>query len=266
MPTPTAATYDAFNRAFEFFNARLFGGALPECLITLQRKGRTYGYFKRAAFADTAGEAITDEIALNPAHFRVRDDRATISTLVHEMVHLWQAHFGRPSRNGYHNRQWADRMEAIGLMPSSTGGVDGKRTGQRVSHYIVEGGAYDTAFAELRATGFVVPWGDAGRPVDGGAKPNSKTRYTCPTCGLNAWAKPAVDVICQKCLEPLRAEDEADAAYDARQRRWEELLVIAVGVMAERGRAAARAGAAEGAAYETTSGATAAVRRPIDAH
>jgi hypothetical protein len=33
----TEQEYGAFSAAFVFFNARLFGGALPACLITLQR-------------------------------------------------------------------------------------------------------------------------------------------------------------------------------------------------------------------------------------
>lgn len=40
---PTATTYDELRRAFEFFNARLFQGKLPACLLTLQREKRTYG-------------------------------------------------------------------------------------------------------------------------------------------------------------------------------------------------------------------------------
>ena len=41
---PTAKTYAALNRAFDFFNDRLFGGELPPCLVTLQRKNKAYGY------------------------------------------------------------------------------------------------------------------------------------------------------------------------------------------------------------------------------
>jgi hypothetical protein len=44
-----------------------------------------------------------------------------LSTLVHEMVHVWQETYGNPSRRGYHNRQWAEKMREVGLQPSSTG-------------------------------------------------------------------------------------------------------------------------------------------------
>ena len=56
-------------------------------------------------------EETTDEIALNPATFHDRTAEEILSTLVHEMVHLWQHHFGTPSRASYHNREWAAKMK-----------------------------------------------------------------------------------------------------------------------------------------------------------
>jgi hypothetical protein len=73
----------------------------------MQRKNKTYGYFAGDRFGTLDGEEITDEIALNPSHFRERTTEQSLSTLVHEMVHLWQHHRGekksRPAtttRNG----------------------------------------------------------------------------------------------------------------------------------------------------------------------
>jgi hypothetical protein len=36
----------------------------------------------------------------------------SLSTLFHEKAHLWQHHFGNPSRTGYHNKEWAACMAA----------------------------------------------------------------------------------------------------------------------------------------------------------
>ena len=36
-PNPTSKTYTSLDDAFAFFNARLFAGRLPACLITMQR-------------------------------------------------------------------------------------------------------------------------------------------------------------------------------------------------------------------------------------
>ena len=81
------------------------------------------------------------------------------------MVHLWQHHFGKPSRAGYHNKEWAEKMHAVGLHPSDTGQPGGKETGQQMTHYIAPGGPFQAAFADLDAEGFdalyVELWGDA---------------------------------------------------------------------------------------------------------
>ena len=72
------------------------------------------------------------------------------STLAHEMAHAWQYHFGKPSAEaGYHNVEWGTKMEEIGLMPSNTGEPGGKRTGQQMTHYIVEDGPFAEAASDL---------------------------------------------------------------------------------------------------------------------
>jgi hypothetical protein len=208
-PSPTKRTYGDLNRAYDFFNKRLFGGRLPRCLITMQRKNSTYGYFAGDRFGSSDSGETIDEIALNPSHFAQRSTAQVLSTLVHEMVHLWQHHHGKPSRNGYHNKQWAAKMRAVGLVPSSTGEVGGKETGQALSHYIEPGGAFNIAYAILARRGlfrvsYVELWDDeAARKM----KSASKTRFTCPTCAANAWGKPTLHVICGECTQRMVAEE-----------------------------------------------------------
>jgi hypothetical protein len=127
----------------------------------MQRKNRTYGYFSGERWNDQAG-AVTDKIALNPAHFTTRSTEEVLSTLAHEMVHLWQHHCGTPSRSAYHNKEWAAKMDAIGLCLSHTRAPGGKRTGQHMSHYVVAGGPFAQACTDLLAEGFVISCGIAG--------------------------------------------------------------------------------------------------------
>jgi predicted SprT family Zn-dependent metalloprotease len=181
----------------------------------MQRQKKAYGYFAGGRFGTKDGSEITDEIALNPSHFSNRTTEQSLSTLVHEMVHLEQHHFGKPSRNGYHNKAWAALMHAVGLIPSDTGAQGGKETGQRVSHYIAAGGRFDVACAKLIRQGFAVRyvelWGD---PEKRKKKAASKTKYTCGSCGVNAWGKPAINLICGECDERLEA-DEAPGEDEA---------------------------------------------------
>ena len=104
MTDPTRTTYQGLTEAYDFFNERLFGGRLPRCLITMQRQKGAYGYFAGKRFGSRDGKEITDEIALNPAHFKNRTTEESLSTLAHEMCHLEQEHFGKPSRRSYHNK------------------------------------------------------------------------------------------------------------------------------------------------------------------
>ena len=211
MATPTEQAYSELQHAYDVFNTRLFAGQLPPCLITMQRKNRTYGYFSGERWNDKEG-AVSDEIALNPVHFATRSTDEVLSTLVHEMVHLWQHHFGKPSRSSYHNKEWADKMDVIGLTPSDTGRPGGKRTGQHMNHYVIEDGAYAKASTELLSSGFVISWRDRAREDGPGkgktaGKAGVRTKYTCPDCGLNAWAKPEVVILCGGCEVALEAEE-----------------------------------------------------------
>ncbi len=159
---PTQETYYSWQYAFDFFNRELFSDTLPSCLITYQRKKSSMGYFSPDRFIDSEG-GKTDEIALNPTFFAIRGIIDAASTLVHEMVHLWQYHDkdGKHGRRGYHNTQWAKKMESIGLYPSATGRPGGKRTGDRVSHYIVKDGLFAQKAAILmRDEKFQVRWVD----------------------------------------------------------------------------------------------------------
>src|ERR1700686_2839600 len=132
---PTRETYDPLQQAYENLNRSLFEGALPNCLISLQRHKQSYGYFCGDRFGRADG-TLTDEIALNPSHFRDRSQEAILSTLAHEMVHLWQHHFGKAGRGRYHNMEWAEKMKSIGLQPTSTGKEGGAETGDVMDHII----------------------------------------------------------------------------------------------------------------------------------
>jgi predicted SprT family Zn-dependent metalloprotease len=157
--SPTDETYDEWQMAYDHFNDELFGGKLPTCLLTFQREKHTMGYFSQDRFSNRLGRK-TDEIALNPSYFAVCPVNESLQTLVHEMTHLWQHHFGKPGRGRYHNKEWADKMESIGLMPSTTGHPGGKRTGDKLSDYIIAGGLLETSIKRLKNRGFSLLWMD----------------------------------------------------------------------------------------------------------
>jgi hypothetical protein len=48
-------------------------------------------------------------------------------------------------------------------------------------------------------------WSEAGEKTRK-TKAASKTRYTCPECLMNAWAKPDVHLVCGECDERMEAD------------------------------------------------------------
>jgi predicted SprT family Zn-dependent metalloprotease len=117
------------------------------------------GYFSAERWANSRGKR-THEIAMNPAYFARHKLIEVLQTLVHEQCHLWQCEFGKPSRAGYHNREWAARMESIGLMPSHNGAVNGRKTGQTMSDYPIKGGKFIQACKALIEQGYRLSWID----------------------------------------------------------------------------------------------------------
>jgi len=196
---PTAITpveYGGLQMAYDHFNAALFENTLVDVFITYQRHAHSKGYFSPDRFSGRTVAFGRHELALNPDTFVGRSDEQITSTLVHEMVHCWQQQHGKPGSRGYHNKEWAAKMKAVGLQPSSTGAVGGKETGQRVMHYIIPGGLFTKAFAELAATGWMLNLESMHRSGPTGGTNNSKTKFSCTSCGQNAWGKRDLAVTC----------------------------------------------------------------------
>lgn len=222
---PTTEAYAPWQEAFRFFNNRLFCSKLADSVITLTWHTRARGYFCAGAFQDRDG-AVAYEIAMNPSWFEACGDASALSIFVHEMCHQWRHDHGPLNRKGgkggkgaggYHDSVWADKMEAIGLMPSNTGEPGGKRLGFQMTHYIIEGGAFDRACREFLADGHFIDWrfGLIRRPpsliVTGGAEEpakasrNTRTKFVCPVCDLRAWARSSARLSCIDCDKPLSA-------------------------------------------------------------
>lgn len=201
MNTVTAQTYNNLDEAYAFFNKRFFGGTLPSVAITLTRSKKFYGFFQPNSFRQRNNAKPIGEIALNPDAFLTRNNEDVLSTLLHEMVHVWQENFGKTSRSSYHNKQFATKMAEVGLICSSTGQAGGKTTGQKMSHYINP----DGEFAHMLKAGYfsksVVDYGSSQFTAEPKPRKVSKVKYTCPNCNQNAWAKPNTKLICGNCYE-----------------------------------------------------------------
>jgi len=205
--TPTKAQFTALENAYDYFNTVLFSGELPPIFLNLSRKSKAAGFAAPKRWTDTKGVTSIHEISINPI---ILDQTVEyiFATLVHEMCHTWQFDFGKTSRNGYHNKQWADKMLAVGLIPSSTGEPGGKMTGQNMSDYPQENGRFLQALDKMPKE-FLLPFksiegvgltlGAGGGVTKEGSSKKTKTKYTCPECEVNAWGKDSLNLRCEDC-------------------------------------------------------------------
>lgn len=214
----TIKQYQGLQAAFDYFNDTLFKSSLPDCVLTLNRSRHSYGYFvTKENWQDSKGEKY-NEIALNPDEMILGDEHRTdkdiMSTLVHEMCHLWQHYDGSEPRRGYHNKDFAEKMERVGLFTTADYTWEGKRTGQNMGHLIIEGGAFDKAYenmpSEIKIECHTLFKVDAKKKRANKAKKRVFV-YTCPKCGATIKGRPGMNLICGDCkvaFEMEKPEDE----------------------------------------------------------
>lgn len=189
--------------AFGFFNKHIFDNALPPCIVTLSRRKGAYGYFFPKTFEKDG--AVYDEVALTPTSLE-RSTIESLATLVHEMVHLWQEHYGKPSGN-YHNKQWSRKMVAVGLQPFNVQNPK-LSTGPKCSHSIIVNGLFEqmalkfmTYRGEIELKSIVSSFVTQ--------KPTVKKRPVlyCPTCDnkLTVPFDAQIIVTCTRCNELMKA-------------------------------------------------------------
>ena len=223
--SPTTAQFDAFEDAYEFFNEKLFDNELPPVILNLSRKSKAMGFvapFRWRKAEDEVGKGTIHELSLNPEILSM-SLVDVYSTLVHEQCHIWQYTHGKPSRNGYHNKEWASQMLWVGLIPSHNGQVGGRMTGQNMSDYPEEGGKFLKALDEMpeeyklpftsvegdfrrntaaltgRLTGIInITDGSTGGDEPPPKPRTSKNKYSC-LCGNNVWGKLELNIICGDC-------------------------------------------------------------------
>jgi len=203
--TPTLQQFSAYQAAWEYFNRELFCGELKPCILNFRQYPNSYGIFGNDRW--TNGSETVHEISLSPDSL-ARPVIDTMSTLVHEMCHQWQQDHGDPPRRCYHDKEWASKMEAIGLQPSHTGSPGGKRTGQKMTHFIVEGGPFFAAYQAMPED-IKLPWLSMIPPQEEKEKkPKTRIKYLCNGCQVNVSGKRGLAIVCGQCKSDMIPEDD----------------------------------------------------------
>lgn len=207
----------ALVESFDYFNERLFEKKLPRpMLIFARNKAIVGGYFAADKWVNDEGTEMVHEIALNANTMKEGDMLRFGVVLVHEMVHMEQYLEGKHSRAGYHNKEFVNRCYELGLQCTSE---NENGTGQRVDSQMIEGGPFAEAMLTFPEDA-IFPWiaemldadpndgNGKGKGKDegdkkGGSKAGKRSKYTCPVCGLNVWAKAGAKLACLECDQVL---------------------------------------------------------------
>jgi hypothetical protein len=185
------------HRCFQLFNSHFFAGDLPEPAITIQTKGKrnAYGWCSKVEFWRNQDSTIKKyEINLTAEHLD-RDTADIMRTLLHEMVHLYNAinKVQDCSRNGtFHNKKFKEASERFGFYydePSSKKyGWSNSKLKPEIIELIKSWAVDEGAFKIARSV-----------PKNLKKKPNS-FKLECPSCGIKLRAsKPGIVVMCKSC-------------------------------------------------------------------
>ena len=101
------------------------------------------------------------------------------------------------------------KMKRIGLYPSHTAEPGGRETGDQMQHYVIAGGIFERAAADLMTSGFEIAWRDArpprrdsfggsegGEDAEPAPKSGKRQKYQCPICELAAWSRHGAALKC----------------------------------------------------------------------
>ena len=201
---------DELQRMFKLLNKTYFNDELERPVITIltDSKGGAYGWISVNKVWSSKDRAFFREINLC-AEYLNRPPELVITTLMHEMVHLYniQREVQDTSRAGtYHNREFKEVAEARGL---------------NVDKDLKYGFCVTTptnAFTELvkkhcRAGCFklermktyrdgtpkITKTGEDGKEKTVTRTKQSSRKYTCPKCGVIVRATKEVNIICGDC-------------------------------------------------------------------
>ena len=181
---------EELKKAFDYYNEKLFSGKLEDCYITIQKSRHWSGYFKPKSHVMRDGETKCHTICIESTSFFDRDERAVASTLVHEMMHLWQYQYGKYPKTPTHNKEFIKKLEFLGFKA-----VKLDKTGRKMTQEVKEGGLFARANEDFKME---LDWTEVmqeKKPVRG----KNKTPYKCTECNYTVYGKEGLAITCIDC-------------------------------------------------------------------
>jgi ribosomal protein S27AE len=207
---------DELQRMFRFLNATYFNNELERPVITIltDNTSGAYGWISVNKVWSSKDNAWFREINLC-AEYLNRSPELVITTLMHEMCHLYNIQYGvqDTSRHGtYHNGQFKAVAEARGLLvekdskygycitkPSPEFTVLVKKNCRAGCFKLERLKTYRDGTPKVTVTG------SDGKEKTVTRTKQSSRKYICPKCGMTVRATEEVHVICGDCGVEMQA-------------------------------------------------------------
>lgn len=228
--------YAKIQLVIDELDKRFFSGAkkekIPQLVFAINNKCRScvVAYVQADALYDKKTDTKLQYMGINPDYLD-RSIGEIVSTVCHELCHVYEHAYIHIPRGGYHDKQWAELMRDCGLEPKY---LNSSKTA--VTHTIIKDGAFEkfiAEFTEKHGADFfnIVSYStevmkrtrkelgieddeddDTPRP-DNADKPikkynRNKIKYVCAGCGLKVWGKSGLSIRCNECDYDLEEEAE----------------------------------------------------------
>lgn len=182
-------------KLFEKFNNKFYDGLLVKPIITVSPDATRYGWCTSWKAWENKEDKNIGYYEINiSAEYLARPFKEICTTLLHEMVHLWnlQNKIKDTSREGhYHNKKFKIAAESHGLL---------------VEQHSVYGWCLTSLNDQARA--FIIKLNEDDFKIcrKKTHSQSSSRKYVCPCCGLIIRATRDVFIICGNCNVALKKE------------------------------------------------------------
>lgn len=205
---------------------------IPQLVFAINNKCKScvVAFVSPDALYDKKTDTKIQYLGINPDYLD-KELGYNLSTICHEICHVYENAYIHIPRGGYHDKAWHDLMISCGLEPKY---LNSSKT--NVNETIIKGGVFEKFIADFTekygedyfnivsysaevrrktrvALGIEDGEDDDTPHADNADKPikvynRNKIRYVCASCGMKVWGKSGLSIHCNECDEDLEEEEK----------------------------------------------------------
>lgn len=228
--------YAKIQTVIDEIDARFFSGKgkqkIPQVVFAINTRCKScvLAFVQPDSLYDKNTDKKLQYMAINPDYLN-RDVGEIISTICHELCHVYENAYLHIPRGGYHDKQWAELMTECGLEP-----IYNNTSKTSVHHKAIKDGVFEEYIKQFKeehgedffnivsysseiqrktrkALGIEEGEGEDEPKPDNADKPvkkynRNKIKYVCASCGMKVWGKSGLSIRCNECDYDLEEEEQ----------------------------------------------------------